>query len=381
MPVAFQFPARADLWVPAELDEENTSRTSHNYSAIGRLCDGVSLAQANADLSAIAKDIIRRSPEPGDYLLADAAVVPLHASLTRRVGSTLYVLLGAVLFLLLVACANVTNLLFAQTIARQRELAIRHALGAGRGRLVPQLVSEALVLLALGGIAGLLVASIGMTLLLSLAPGDLPRLDSVAMDRTVLGFAIGLSAFLAVVLGVLTSMRAVRRDARDTLADGAGSRSGSASSQRFGRGVVALQMAITIVLLIGAALLGRSLLGVLSVDPGFRTDGIVAADLALPSVDDPAAKARLSLFYADLFGRLRAIPGVEGEAAANAVPLEGGLPDGQFLVIAPQDVPTTMEALRRLFQQKEKVGTADYRRRVARVLSSPRHPAHSRTAL
>jgi putative ABC transport system permease protein len=360
MPAGFQFPANADLWVPAELDVESPSRTSHNYWAIGRLREGVSVAQATADLSGIAKDIIRESPEQGDYLLADAAAVPLHASLTRRVGSTLYVLLGAVFFLLLVACANVTNLLLAQAVARQRELAIRHALGAGRGRLVRQFVAEAIVLLTVSCLAGLMIASLGMSPLLSLAPVDLPRLDGVSMDRTVLGFAIGLSAFVAIVLGILTSARAARRDARDTLADGGGGQAGSVSSQRVGRIVVALQMAITVVLLIGATLLGRSLLRVLSVDPGFRTDGIVAMDLAMSYLDDATAKARLSPVYADLFERLRAIPGVDEVAAANAVPLDGGLPDGQFLVIDPQDVPKTMEALRPLFQRKDKVGLADY---------------------
>ena len=133
MPAGFQFPSRVELWVPTELDPVNRHRTSHNFSALGRMREGVSAAQANADLSAIAQDIIRHSDEQGDYLMADAAAIPLRDLLTGRVGSTLYVLLGAVLFLLLVACANVTNLLLSQAAARGRELAIRHALGAGRG--------------------------------------------------------------------------------------------------------------------------------------------------------------------------------------------------------------------------------------------------------
>ena len=138
MPAGFQFPANADLWVPAELDAENPSRTSHNYSAIGRLRDGVTRrAGRGRPQCASRRTSSARSAEQGDYLMADAAAVPLQTSITRRVGSTLYVLLGAVFFLLLVACANVTNLLLAQAAARQRELAIRHALGAGRGRLDP----------------------------------------------------------------------------------------------------------------------------------------------------------------------------------------------------------------------------------------------------
>jgi predicted permease len=359
MPAGFQFPVKADVWVPAELDTENTSRTSHNYYAIGRLRDGVSVQQAAADLSAIARDIVRQSPEKGDYLLTDATTVPLRTSLTRRVGSTLYVLLGAVFFLLLIACANVTNLLLAQAAARQRELAIRHALGAGRGRLVRQFVTEALVLVTFSCFGGLLVAAVGTTALLSLAPEDLPRISDLSMNWPVMLFAMGLSALVALALGLLTAMRAARADPRDTLADGARGQAGSASSQRVGRLIVTTQIAMTVVLLIGAALLGRSLLRVLSVDPGFRTDGIVAIDLTMPYSDNAEAKTRLARFYADLFERLHAIPGVEDVAAATAVPLDGGLPDGLFVVLTSKDVPT-MADLRALFMQKDRLGTADY---------------------
>src|SRR4051812_34382235 len=170
MPAGFEFPADTDLWMPAELIAENTSRTSHNYFGLGRLRDGVDVRQAAADLSVIANDIIRTSPDQGDYLLADAAAVPLQSSLTRRVGSTLYVLLAAVFFLLLIACANVTNLLLAQAAARQRELAIRHALGAARARLIQQFVTEALVLLTLSCTGGLFFAWLATNGLLSLAP-------------------------------------------------------------------------------------------------------------------------------------------------------------------------------------------------------------------
>ncbi len=359
LPAGFQFPANVDLWIPAELDPENRSRTSHNFSAVGRLRDGASVAQATADLSEIAKDIIRHSEEQGDYLLMDAAAVPLHTFLTGRVSSTLYVLLGAVLFLLFVACANVTNLLLSQATARARELAIRHALGARHARLVRQFMAEAFVLLTAGCVAGLLVASMGIRGLLALAPADLPRLDDVSVSLAVLGFAIALSALVAIGLGLLTAARATRRDPRDTLSEGGRGEAGT-SSLRVGRTIVAAQLAITVVLLIGAALLGRSLLRVLSVNPGFRTDGIIAMDLNLPYSDDEAAKARLVPFYADVFQRLRSIPGVEEVAAVNAVPMDGGLPDGLFLAIAPQEMPATMEDLARLFRQKERTGTADY---------------------
>lgn len=358
MPPGFQFPAPADLWVPVELDPENTSRTAHNYSAIGRLRDGVSEEQASADLSVIARDIVRHSPEQGSYLLSDAAAVSLHASLTGRVSSTLYILLVAVFFLLLVACANVANLLLAQAAARQREIAVRHALGAGPGRLIRQFVADALVLLTVSGLAGLLIATFGTSVLVSLAASDLPRLSEVSISRPVLTFSAGLSAMVALALGLVTAARAARRDPRATLTDARGEAGGA--GVRAGRTIVAAQMAITIVLLIGAALLGRSLLRVLSVDPGFRTEGLIAMDLAMPHLEDPADKVRLSAFYADVFDRIRGIPGVEDVAAASAVPMDGGRPDGAFAMIAPGEAPKTMEDLRTLFQQKERLGTADY---------------------
>jgi predicted permease len=359
LPAGFQFPANVDVWMPAELDPDNTSRTSHNFQAIGRLRDGVTAERASAEISGLAKAIVRSSDEQGEYLMVDAAVVPLRTSLTGRVGSTLYVMLGAVFFLLLVACANVTNLLLAQAASRQRELAIRQALGAGSRRLAGQFVMEALVLLMTSYAAGLLIAWLGVNALLSLAPPNLPRLDDVSMNSAVLVFGMGLSALTALVLGLVVAARAARRDPREALVDGARTQTG-ASGHRMGRILVTAQIAITVVLLIGAALLGRSLLRVLSVNPGFRTDGIVAMDLALPYSEGAAAKARLVPFYTDLFNRLQAIPGVERVAAARAVPLDGGLPDGQFMILSPNDVPKSMEEIGARFRRGAPVGTADY---------------------
>ena len=359
MPAGFEFPAKVDLWVPAELETENRSRTSHNFWGVGRMRDGVSVVQANADISAIAKDIVRRSDEQGDYLMTDAAVFPLQTSLTGRVGSTLYVLLGAVFFLLLVACANVTNLLLSQAAARGRELAIRHALGAGRGRVIRQFVAEAVLLLIMGCSAGLLVASLGISALLALAPSDLPRLDEVSLSWPVLAFAMALSAIVAIGLGLVTAARprgvilatrsrtqAAARSARRASARAA--RSSSHSSPR--------------PLCCSSA--PRCSAGVcFACCPSIPASARTASSRwisACRTPNDPAVKARLSPFYADIFTRLRAIPGVEDVAAANAVPMDGGLPDGMFAVIAPREAPSKMEDVGRLFQQKERTGTADF---------------------
>ena len=169
-----------------------------------------------------------------------------------------------------------------------------------------------------------MVAFLGTSALLSLAPSNLPRLGEVSINRPVLAFAVCLSAVVALAFGLVTAARTARRDPRATLVDARGEAGGV--SVRAGRILVATQMAITVVLLIGATLLGRSLQRVLSLDPGFRTEGLVAMDLAVPYSEDPAVKARLSTFYANVFDRIRGIPGVEDVAAATAVPMDGGLP-------------------------------------------------------
>jgi predicted permease len=359
MPPGFEFPARADLWVPAELEAENTSRTSHNYWGVGRLREGVDAARASGDLGAIAAGIIRQSPEQGRYLMTGATVVPLQASLTGRAGPTLYLLLGAVFFLLLVACANVTNLLLAQAAVRQREIAVRRALGAGRARLVRQFVTESVVLLGAGTLLGLAAAAAGTNALVSLAPANLPRLNEVSMNAPVLAFAIGLSALVAIGLGLVTAWRASRRDPREALADARGQAGGATS--RLGRVIVAVQVAITVVLLVGASLLGRSLLRVLSVDPGFRTAGLVTMDLSVPYSEEPAVRAQLAPFYVNVLDRLRAIHGVRDVATASAVPMDGGRPDGLFASLAaPEEAPKTFDELQLLFQRKDRLGTADY---------------------
>jgi predicted permease len=361
LPARFQFPSDAGLWVPADLDGENTSRTSHNYSAIARLRDGVTVEQANGDISAIARRIHSASNEPDDYLLRDGIVVPLRDSITRNSRLALLVLLGAVGFLLLVACANVANLLLAQATARTRELAIRSALGAARGRLIHQFLTEASLLSMLGGGLGVLGAYSGVAGLVWLAPENLPRLGSVSISLPVLGFALLLSAAVALGLGTFIAVRATSGDLRQGLLEGGRGQAGSQSSQRVGRAIVAAQFAITLVLVMGAGLLGRSLMKVLEVDPGFRVDKVVAMNVSLPWVEDPKAKAQQAVFFSNLLGRLQQIPGVHRVGATSVLPLEeGGLPDGMFLVISPEEAPKSIDSLISLFRQKERTGIADF---------------------
>ena len=362
LPAEFHFPPDVDLWLPADLDGENLSRTSHNYSAVGRLRDGVTVAQANGDISAIARRIHGTSSEQGDYLLKDAIVVPLQQSITRKVRSPLLLLFGAVGFLLLVACANVANLLLSQASVRARELAIRSALGAVRGRLVRQFLTEAFLLSFVGGGLGVLGAFLGVAGLVSLAPQNLPRLDSVSISIPVLVFAILLSTAVAAGLGVFTAARATSGDLREGLLEGGRGQAGSQGSQRVGRVIVAAQIAITMVLVVGAGLLGRSLMKVLEVNPGFRVDKIVTMDVSLPWVEDPKAKVAQGIFYSSLIDRLKQIPGVRKVGATSGLPMNenGGLPDGMFLLMTQTEIPKTMEGFGPLMQQKERIGNADF---------------------
>ncbi len=360
LPAGFRFPAEVELWLPADLDGENPSRTSHNYNAVGRLRDGVTVEQANRDISAIARRIHDMSSEQGDYLLKDGIVVPLQESITGKARSPLLVLFGAVGFLLLVACANVANLLLAQASARERELAIRSALGAARGRLIRQFLTETFLLSLFGGGLGVLGAFWGVSGLVALAPENLPRLDSVSISIPVLVFAFLASSAVAVGLGAFTAARATSGDLRKGLVEGGRGQAGSQGSQRVGRVIVAAQIAITLVLVVGAGLFGRSLMKVLEVNPGFRVNDIVTMDVSLPWVDDPKAKAGQAIFFSNLIDRLKQIPGVRKVGAASGLPLDGGLPDGMFLLMKENEIPETADGLRAMFREKERTGNADF---------------------
>jgi putative ABC transport system permease protein len=279
-------------------------------------------------------------------------MLPLRDALTSTVRPSLLILLGAVGFLLLVACANVMNLLLAQASARETELAIRSALGASRGRMVRQFMAETLLLSLTGGVIGVLAAYWGVHWLLKLAPPDTPGLAGVSVNLPVLFFALGLCLVVAIGLGTFTALRSNSNDIRTTLAEGGRGSAGSFSTQLIGRGIVVMQLAITMTLLIGAGLLGRSLIRVLSIDPGFATEHVVTIDLALPTAFKPDQKVRRAQFLNELFSRLRALPGVQEVGGTNALPLlSGTTSDGGFALVNPQQLsPKTLDLMNRSAQ-------------------------------
>jgi predicted permease len=358
LPPGFRFPFDSDVWVPRELWERLPSRTAHNWHVVARLREGVPLAQARAELSGIAQRLKQQYGR--DTNMTDVAVSPLRDALTSHVRPALLVLLGAVGFLLLVACANVVNLLLAQAAARERELAVRTALGAGRYRLVRQFLTEAVLLSVTGGALGIIAALWGVDALVALAPNNLPRLQDVSINLPVLSFTFALSVAVAAALGVFTALRATSGELQAVLAERGQGHTGTLRGQRLSRVIIAAQMAITVILLAGAGLLGRSLLRVLAVDPGFRTEHILTMDLAMPFAEKGTEKVQRVAFLSELFSRLRAVPGVREVGGVNGLPLTTGLADGTYILMNPQEKMPRMEDLERLFHDSTRTGDADY---------------------
>jgi len=358
LPPRLDFPAGVELFTPRELEPRLPSRTAHNWAVIGRLRDGTTLAQAQADISAISRRL--KAQYGDDTWMVDASLVPLHEQIVGRVRPALLVLLGASAFLLVIACANVANLLLARAAIRQRELAVRVAMGAGRRRLVQQFLAEALVLSLLAAAVGVLIALGGVQLLLALDPANVPRLGEVGVNWTALLFAMGIALATAFGLGVVTALRgAGEQDLRGSLAQ---SQRGLSASGGYVRGGLAVaQVALTLVLLVGAGLLGRSFLRLMAVNPGHRTGGAVVLDLSMSWPETEADAARQRRFLDDLVSRLRAIPGVAHVGGVNNFPLRGGGSNGTFLVMARPDEKIDFSQLGALMKDPDRSGYADFR--------------------
>jgi putative ABC transport system permease protein len=369
MPPGFDFPTGVAAWVPREYYPWSTSRTSHNGEGIGRLREGVSVEQARADLDTIARRIHAEygGKEISDYFLTDAAVIPLADALVGDVRAALLTLFCAVILLFLVACANVAGLLLARTLARQKELAVRAALGAGRVRLARQMLAESLVLAFAGGLLGTLIAAWATNLLPVILPADLPRRHGIVINPAVLLFTLAATLAVALALGLFAAWRAGRMDPSSALS--AGSRNYSSGSQRIRRTLVIAEIAATLMLLVGAGLLGRSFLQLIAVSPGFSGENLLVLQFSLPqsqsamtSQQRQAEIARQSQFLDDAVARVQAIPGVESAGLTGALPIAdpGGFPDGEFLILNGQPAPTNFDDWGRMAQNPKQTGQADY---------------------
>ena len=356
LPPGFHFPENTEIWVPRELNQEIPSRSAHNWNALGRLRENVTVAQARVELSALAERMKQQYGE--DTAMVAVAIEPLHRAMTSDIRPALLLLLGASAFLLLIACANVTNLMLAQAAARERELAVRAALGAQRSRLIRQFLTEALLLSLLGGIFGVLLAYWGLNGLLALAPANLPRLEDVSINVPVLLFSLLAVFLVSIVLALFTALRATAHDSRDALSEGSRGGIGTRNKQRMGRVLAAAQLSAALILLVGATLLGRSLLRVLSVNSGFRIENVATMQIGFPF--DSTKAERIALLN-NLMARLRQIPGVDEVGGTTNLPLaQSSFSDGSFaLMNASQITPHVQDLIRRSNSENEDLAKTD----------------------
>ena len=322
MPPEFTFPAdRIDYWMPLSVmgpDAIGRQRGSRFMDVIGRLAPGVTPAQAHDELAAVARRIAEREPDARGW--SDVTVLPVREALVGEVRRPLLVLLGAVAFVLLIACVNIAGLLLARATARQSELAVRSALGAGRGRIVRQLVTESMVLALLGGALGIGLAYVGVQALGALGAAELPRAPGIRMDGTVLLFALALSTVSGFLFGLLPALRATSRNLQGVLRSGARGTVGSAG-HRLRSALVVAEVALAVILVVGAGLAAKSFSRLLHVDPGFQPQNVLAVRLGMAF--GRLGEERMPAYYEALLTRLAAVPGVEAVGSAKNFPLRG----------------------------------------------------------
>jgi putative ABC transport system permease protein len=329
MPADFAFPDPAvELWLPMQIDRANPPhRANHFLNLVGRLAPGVTMDAAQDEIASIVArwgedEAIGHTWRPEGH---PAFIRPLHTQLVGDVRTPLLVLLGAVGFVLLIACSNVANLLLVRGEGRQREISIRAAMGAGRGRIVKLLVTESTVMAVLGGAAGVGLAVLGLEALVALAPDTLPRVAEIGVDRGVLLFSGGVTVLSGLLFGLAPALQATSLNIQGTLRDEG--RSGTVSKSRFRlrQLLVVSEMAMAVVLLISAGLLMQSFWRLNAVDPGFRTEGVLRMAIDVPQTTYPEAEDVLG-FYNELQDRLRGLPGVQAVSAVRTAPLSGSLP-------------------------------------------------------
>jgi len=323
MPAAFDFLQQGlTVWTPiaGEAPWAASSRGSNNFEAVARLADGATLAQARAELQAVTARLAQVYPATNQSKFLTAT--PLREYLTGDVRPALFALLGAVGLVLLIGCANLSNLLLARAAMRRQELAVRVAVGAGRARLTRQLLSESLVLALIGGAAGLLLAVWGRAALLAVMPATLPRADTIRLNGAVLGFSVLLTVGTGLLFGVLPARWAVNRAPAEALV-GAGRATAGGGPRRLLDGLVTAEMALAFLLLVGAGLLLRTFGNLRRVDLGFNPDSLLVASIVLPEARYGAIDPQTAAFRG-IVERVGAIPGVVHAASVISPPLEGG---------------------------------------------------------
>jgi putative ABC transport system permease protein len=365
------------LWLPLVItDGMRNSRRGDFLYVVARLKPGIAIAQARAEIKGIASRLEKQYPDTNTAW--GVIVEPLHETLTGDIRPALLLLLGAVAFLLLIACANVANLLLARASSRQREIAIRAALGASRGRVVRQLLTENIFLSLGGGMLGLLFAVWGMHALLALSPGNIPRLETIGINQQVLWFTLGLSLFTGLVFGLMPALTASNPNLNDTLKEGGRSAAEGTGGRRLRNAMAVAEIALSLVLLVGAGLLIRSFIHLQEVKPGFNPGHLLSIDLSLPSAKYGQDQQAVQ-FFDQLLASVSRQPGVESATIATDLPLGGGAdflafsveghllaptdrtPDAESRVISPDYFHTLQIPLRtgRLLTDRDMTGAPD----------------------
>ena len=343
MPPGFKYPVQSELWVLGRdrsavsmslisqfpKNDWSHERDAHFISAVGRLKPGITLSQAQSDIAGIAQRLEHDFPATNAGL--GSSVIPLHTQIVGNVKTLLSILLGAVAFVLLIACTNVASLLLARASQRDRELAIRRAVGASRFRLVRQLLTESVVLSFLGGLAGLGLSVWAVSLFIKLSPGDIPRLEEASVDLRLLGFTLMVSMLTGIAFGLWPALHATGGSLNQSLKD-AGSKASEGKRRRRSRNVlIVTELALAQVLLIGAGLLIVSYYRASRIDPGFNADHVLSAKIAPSAKKYPDPKSRVS-FYSQVIEQLQTLPGVSSVGMVMNLPLSGASMNRGFKV-------------------------------------------------
>jgi putative ABC transport system permease protein len=358
MPMGFSFPQNAELWGPMnfEIAAGMKQRKAHFLRPVGRLKRGVTLAQAQSDMDAVAATLEEKYPESNTGW--NLRMVPLRDQLVGNIGPTLRVLFGVVAFVLLIACANVANLLLARAATRQKEVAVRMALGAGRFRIVRQMLTESVLLALAGGALGVLLATWGVELIVAFSGNSIPPSAQIGIDLVALGFTLAVSLFTGIVFGLAPALQVTQPKLSEMLKEGGRGGTQGLAANRTRKLLVVFETAAAVVLLIGAGLLIRSYMRLQNVGPGFDAANVLTLRIDLPR-EKYSAPEKAASFWSQLREGLSALPGVEAVGMITELPLSG----------QPNDAPFTVEG-----RPPDQQFGADFRRVNQDYLRSMRIP-------
>jgi putative ABC transport system permease protein len=336
MASGFDFPDHSELWVPVGINPQSPNYSWY-LSPIGRLKPGLTIEDAQREVVALFSEFARQQNWPQDNSSPNIVAMPLKQGIVRDVRTPLFVLLGAVALVLLIACANIANLLLARATSRSREIAIRHCLGASSARLLRQLLTESMMLALAGAVGGLLLAVWGVQAVKLLSPEEVPRIEQVGIDPVVLLFTFGIALSTGLLFGVVPAMRSARVNLHESLKEGARG-TAAVSTRRLNNAFVVAQLALSLVLLVGAGLLLKSFNNLLAIDPGLRPEHVLTARLELPR-SKYTDESQVRNFYGQLIERVEGLPGVRAAGVCQRLPFNGKSDGNQFTVEGGEPAP------------------------------------------